>query len=410
MKKLVLGLAFSFAANAAMAEIVNDITIDGFIFDLDTEAKTATLAGCEVSTTTVDIAKVEYKKEGYSVTALKGESFMRSLSLASVSLPNVTTIGTAAFLGCSSLDSVSLPSARTIEGYAFNGCTSLKSLLIPNATTIDDNAFVECSSLDSVSLPNVTTIGNLAFAGCSSLALVSLPNVTTIGNWAFDVCNSLNVICVSSAMKEKLNADRSFYGILETASIYVLLPEDVVKDAEYVVQEAVVETNVQLTVSSDVKVRPSVTLKSGGAVLDEADYEASCLAWGVDAQQKPETPEIPADPTIDDFKVVSKDAQVVGSDEIAVKETELQAAKAETVSIEGGVVSLAVGVSSNGNFTAETKDWKPVELKPENVKVENGKIVISIPVSDKSGFMILQSGDAKVGTGNNPADIIIEDR
>ena len=49
-------------------------------------------------------------------------------------------------------------------------------------------------------------------------------------------------------------------------------------------------------------------------------------------------------------------------------------------------------------FTAETKSWQPVELKDENVKVENGKIVITIPVDSQSGFMILQSGDASVPT------------
>ena len=90
---------------------------------------------------------------------------------------------------------------------------------------------------------------------------------------------------------------------------------------------------------------------------------------------------------------------VIPDDMVLVAQTELQAAKAEAVTVADGVVSLGVTVNTNGNFTAETKTWTPVELKPENVKVENGKIVISIPVSDKSGFMILQSGDAKVSEG-----------
>ena len=59
-------------------------------------------------------------------------------------------------------------------------------------------------------------------------------------------------------------------------------------------------------------------------------------------------------------------------------------------------MTLGVTVNTNGDFTAETTDWKPIELKGENVKVENGKIVISIPVDSGSGFMILQSGDAKI--------------
>ena len=66
------------------------------------------------------------------------------------------------------------------------------------------------------------------------------------------------------------------------------------------------------------------------------------------------------------------------------------------MSIADGVVSLGVTVNTNGDLTAETKSWQPVELKGENVKVENGKVVITIPVDSQSGFMILQSGDAKI--------------
>ena len=64
----------------------------------------------------------------------------------------------------------------------------------------------------------------------------------------------------------------------------------------------------------------------------------------------------------------------------------------------GGAVTLGVTVNTNGDLTVETKSWQPVELKGENVKVENGKIVITIPVDSRSGFMILQSGDASVPT------------
>ena len=53
-------------------------------------------------------------------------------------------------------------------------------------------------------------------------------------------------------------------------------------------------------------------------------------------------------------------------------------------------------VSAVAAAKAETKSWQPVELKGENVKVEDGKIVITIPVDSQSGFMILQSGDAVI--------------
>ena len=96
---------------------------------------------------------------------------------------------------------------------------------------------------------------------------------------------------------------------------------------------------------------------------------------------------------------VSASEPVIPDDKVLVAKEELQAAKAEAVSVADGVVSLGVTVNTNGNFTAETKSWAPVELTSENVEVKDGKIVISIPVDSQSGFMILQSGDAKVGAG-----------
>ena len=89
---------------------------------------------------------------------------------------------------------------------------------------------------------------------------------------------------------------------------------------------------------------------------------------------------------------------VIPEGKVLVSKEEIAAAKTETVTVEGGAVSLGVTVNTNGDLTAETKSWQPVELKGENVKVENGKIVITIPVDSQSGFMILQSGDASVPT------------
>lgn len=89
---------------------------------------------------------------------------------------------------------------------------------------------------------------------------------------------------------------------------------------------------------------------------------------------------------------------VIPEGKVLVSKEEIAAAKAETVTVDGGAVTLGVTVNTNGDLTAETKSWQPVELKGENVKVENGKIVITFPVDSESGFMILQSGDASVPT------------
>ena len=105
--------------------------------------------------------------------------------------------------------------------------------------------------------------------------------------------------------------------------------------------------------------------------------------------------------TISSFMLaVGGSEPVIPEGKVLVSKEEIAAAKAETVTVDGGAVTLGVTVNTNGDLTAETKSWQPVELNGGNVKVENGKIVITIPVDSESGFMILQSGDAKIAPAN----------
>ena len=98
---------------------------------------------------------------------------------------------------------------------------------------------------------------------------------------------------------------------------------------------------------------------------------------------------------------MSKDAQVVQEGEIAVTKESIEAAKAEIVNVANGMVYLGVSVLSNSDITASNA-WAPVKF-PENPLVyitEDGtKLILPIPASAKQGFMILQSGDAKVSEG-----------
>ena len=81
---------------------------------------------------------------------------------------------------------------------------------------------------------------------------------------------------------------------------------------------------------------------------------------------------------------------------VIVSTVSLSAAKAETVSIRNGVVSLGVNVCSNSNFMADVVSWGKVKLTADDVKVEDGTVIISVPVVSRHGFMILQSSDAEV--------------
>lgn len=263
----------------------------------------------------------------------------------------VTSVADKAFAG-SSLISVSLPNATTIGEMAFAGCKTLSSVSLPNATMIGKRALSFCP-LTSVDLPSATTIVEEAFVECGSLTSVLLPNVTMIGGAAFYGCNKLEIVILSFGLLS--TPDRDDWNLRDEAKLVAPFSIDEIENATH-----------------------KVTAFAGERPIGGMNYEKGCAYYGLTPKTEP---------------------QVVQEGEIAVKKAELQAAKAEAVSVSNGVVTLGVNVCSNANFTAETKTWAPVEIKSENVEVKDGKIVISIPIADKSGFMILQSGDAKV-----PAD------
>ena len=523
MKKLMLGLLIAFAVTAAMAEVISNVPIGNLRYDLDTEAKTATITGNTASPTELNVSEVEHEGVSYAVIAIGDSAFMSCSSLTTVSLPNATsigleafnrcfkltsvslpsaisidgmafsecpltsislpkveTIGGNAFLSCSELTSVSLPSATTIRPSAFQYCSKLTSLSLPNATKIGRSAFFFCCGLTSVSLPSATTIGMDAFHSCSELISVSLPSATTIeayafqgcfklssvlspsatsigmsafaaslltsvslpnvteigerafagslltsislpsvisigtrafsecpltsaslpsatsiGRVAFNECNSLSSLIVNAEMKSEIEKDRSYYGISKSATIITEpLPKEIVEKAKYEVNEAVVEAEYKITPSS-------VTLKSGDTVLSTEHYEASCVAYGINPQPKPDAPYTPKE---EDFKFVPDGSVVVSKESV-------QTPSAGTVTVEDNKVQLGVTVLKTSDLTAEKKEWGEVALTADDVKVVDGKIVISVPVDSASGFMILQTKDAKVvPTDNNAADIIIEDR
>ena len=247
---------------------------------------------------------------------------------------------------------------RQVQTTAFKGCTTLKSFSAPFVDTISPMAFVDCTSLEMVSVPLVTKI---------SKSSLGFPGV-------FSGCTALTSLTVSSELAKDWESEKSQYGI-DGVNVNPIVKFALTKEhAELAVWEAEATALVK-------------TLKVGDIAISAEDYEYACDLHGL--QPKPEPPD-------SDFKVVSADAQVVQKGEVAVQRTEIQAAKAETVTVAGGTVTLGVTVNTNGNVLAATKDWQPVELKPENVSVVDGKIVITLPVDSPSGFMILQSSDAFV--------------
>ena len=132
-----------------------------------------------------------------------------------------------------------------------------------------------------------------------------------------------------------------------------------------------------------------VLLKLGGEAVSEEKYAEACELYGLAAKPKP---------TAEDFKAVSKDAQVVQEGEIAVKKESIAAPSAGTVKVEDGKVQLGVAVLKTSDLTAEKKDWGKVKLTKEDIDVDaDGNIIVNVPVDSQSGFMVIQTKDAKVG-------------
>lgn len=197
MKKLLTLCILTFLSIRTFAY---DVEIDGIYYNLDKDAKTAsvTFGSSKYDGVIIIPEKINSSGISYSVTGISNIAFLNS-TVTSVDIPNsVTNIGPEAFCGCSVLTTVTIPNSVTSIGYsAFADCTKLISVTIPNKITeIASDTFLNCSSLTAIVIPaNVTKIGGSAFASCTCLTSVEIGNrVTSISGSAFGSCPNLNTI------------------------------------------------------------------------------------------------------------------------------------------------------------------------------------------------------------------------
>ena len=64
--------------------------------------------------------------------------------------------------------------------------TELASVSLPDVTSIGEQAFYMCKNIRFVDAPKATVIGEFAFDSCYSLTTVKLPNATTLNSFALD--------------------------------------------------------------------------------------------------------------------------------------------------------------------------------------------------------------------------------
>ena len=238
MRCMLIAL-FTVMSMAANAEVIVYSTDDGFKYNLDTEAKTAELAGFSGSQTEVVIPEnITYNDVTYSVTSLGFLCFSGCSSLTSIDIPSsVTSLERGCFYGCSSLKSVTIPSSVTSLGYeCFGKCSSLTSIDIPSSvTSLGRGCFSGCYSLESITVDknnkvydsrdncnaiietstnamlqgckttvipsSVTSLIYHCFYGCSSLTSIDIPSsVTRLGESCFEGCSSLKSITIPSSV------------------------------------------------------------------------------------------------------------------------------------------------------------------------------------------------------------------
>ena len=441
-------LWYELDANEKTARVINDNDGDSWLTPYPS------LRNVEIP------SQVRHDGETYTVTSIRDAAFYDCSGLTGVAIPSsVTRIGDSAFNGCRGLTSVTIPSGVTSIGdNAFDGCDGLTSVMIPSSmTSIGDLAFFSCDLLERVMFQpeNPPTVGERVFDNAAEGFLILVPEGTCEayrkdeGLEEYDIVEhrEFSVVFTKGEGVEKIefrcNGEGELVefpseGMNLMAGTKIELEVTPEKNYRYTgktrftVKGEVEDALVADEIAWGDKARPWVVgdavtaytngtelaIEGTGAMYDFADVASVpwadvagevtmvTIADGVTkvganafAGFAENVPVSGLSATVLNNSV-SASEPVIPEGMVLVAKEELQAAKAEAVTVADGVVSLGVTVNTNGNFTAEAKSWAPVELKQENVKVENGKIVISIPVDSQSGFMILQSGDAKVGAGN----------
>ena len=141
--------------------------------------------------------------EDNELTEVAKYSFYSCDKLASVIIPNATTLGEYAFRGCASLNSLNLLKVTSMGSNAFYGCRLLPEISFPLLTTVPSNAFANCTALATLNLPKVTKISNSAFSNCSSLSTAKFPKATSIGSSAFSSCSSMSSLIVGTELGDE---------------------------------------------------------------------------------------------------------------------------------------------------------------------------------------------------------------
>ncbi|WP_300704117.1 leucine-rich repeat protein [Bacteroides sp.] len=132
---------------------------------------------------------------------------------------NIKAIPANAMTILQALASVSCPQVTSLGAYAFHNNTNLTSVYFPNLTNISSNSLGK--ALTSIYLPKLPVVPTQAFSGCSNLTTVYLPKVTSIANTAFPNCSSLKSFTVATEATLSSLGTSIFAGLTTLTNITV---------------------------------------------------------------------------------------------------------------------------------------------------------------------------------------------
>ena len=379
----------------------------------------------------------------YPVVAIGSSAFAES-SITFVQIGNTPTeIGGRAFYGCKKLASAVIgDGVKEIYDAAFQNCTELQSVVIGSGLKeLYSRVFSGCSKLTSIKFkgnkPTAAGADNFLLGVTATVYYPEDDETWTDLSETWGGATKLTFVPLSmnpttlSALQDRINfaapgecIKLATSGTFSDSSFTLEIPDEALVS---------IDMNGKTVTCKLVSVLGNVSLRgTEGKILAPIEVGSAgristpWLQTGVTCQQSL-IPVVPTEVdvstavpvaammagqkvlTFDEYdalcakySVVSKsEPQIVASDEVAVKKTVIQAAKAEIVNIANGMAYLGVSVCSNADITASTA-WAPVKFTPDTqigLSADGTKLILPIPVAAQQGFMILQSGDAKVSEG-----------
>ncbi|MCR5714385.1 MAG: leucine-rich repeat domain-containing protein [Bacteroidales bacterium] len=147
-----------------------------------------------------------------------GDYAFANSSATSVTIPvTVTSLGDGVFSGCASMTTFTMTAGgiATISDNMFEGCVKLATVTIPDVTQIGTSAFEGCVLLASIAMPAVLSIGASAFKDCVILATIDFSakadtTIPTIGTDALSGIDASFVVNVPAALETDWQADANW--------------------------------------------------------------------------------------------------------------------------------------------------------------------------------------------------------